>query len=119
MRRIRTALVALGVVLLPGAALAELFAAIAFSPATGKSGTAWNYETQSLAETEAFAQCGVDDCGTVLWFNQCGAIAVGDGYGYGTGYDLSLDAATTTALQYCDQYAANCQVTAAFCNDGY
>ena len=119
MRRTCSTLAALAVVLLPGAALAELFAAIAFSPTTGKSGTAWNFDAQNLAETEAYYQCGVDDCDTVLWFKQCGAIAVGDGYGYGTGYDLSLDAATNTALQYCDQYTSNCQITAAFCNDGY
>ena len=64
--------------LLPGPALAEgLFAAIAFSPATGMSGTAWNFQTQALAETEAYNTCGSKDCDTVVVFQQCGAIAFG------------------------------------------
>lgn len=112
-------LAAVVTVLVPSAALAELYAAIAFSPSTGRSGTSWNYNSQNEAETEAYYQCGIEDCDTVLWFTQCGAIAVGDGYGYGTGYATSLNTATNTALQYCDGYANNCQITAAFCNDGY
>lgn len=122
MRRLSTAAtpcLALFIALLPGTALADLYAAIAYSTTTGKAGTAWNYDSQSLAETEAYSQCGVEDCDTVLWFTQCGAIAVGDGFGYGTGYDLSLATATDTALQNCDGFAANCQITAAFCNEGY
>lgn len=103
--------------LMPGAALAELYAAIAFSPSSGRSGTSWNYGSQGEAETEAYYQCGVNDCNTVVWFTQCGAIAVGDGYGYGTGYASSLDTATNTALQYCLNYTSNCEVTAAYCND--
>lgn len=111
-------LVAVFVTFLPGAALAELYAAIAFSPSTGYSGTSWNFSSQGAAEDEAYAQCGYTDCGTVLWFTQCGAIAVGDGYGYGTGYAPALSTATDTALQNCYGYADNCEITAAFCNDG-
>ena len=104
---------------LPGIASAELYAAIAFSPSTGMSGTAWNFDTQTLAETEAYYQCGQEDCDTVTVFTQCGAIAVGDGYGYGFGYDLSLATATDTALANCDGYTTSCEITAAFCNEGY
>ena len=42
-----------------GAALAEgPYAAIAFSPTTGQAGSSWNFDTEILAETEAFLQCG-------------------------------------------------------------
>lgn len=104
---------------LPSMAAAELYAAIAFSPSTGISGTSWNFDTQNLAETEAYAQCGQEDCDTVTVFTQCGAIAVGDGYGYGFGSDLSLANATDTALANCDGFTTSCEVTAAFCNEGY
>jgi hypothetical protein len=106
--------------LVPGASFAEgLYAAIAFSPATGQSGTSWNYETSMLAETEAYLQCGAEDCDTVVVFQQCGAIAVGRELYYGYGYDLSSATAIETALQQCDALTTNCEITAAFCNDGY
>lgn len=119
MRRFSFAVAALTVTLLPAVAQTDVYAAIAFSPSTGKAGTAWNFATQGMAETEAYAQCGYDDCDTVVWFTQCGAIAVGDGFGYGYGYDLSIDTAVTVALQNCDGYTTNCEITAAFCNEGY
>jgi hypothetical protein len=104
----------------PVAAQAEgLFAAIAFSPGTGMSGTAWNYDTSGLAEAEAGAQCGQGDCATVLVFQHCGAIAVGDGFGYGYGADLSQSSAIDIAMQNCAGFTTGCEVTAAFCNEGY
>ena len=96
-----------------------LFAAIAFSPATGMSGGAWNHATETLAETEAYGQCGAEDCDTVLVFQQCGAIAVGDGFGMGYGSDLSTATANDLALQNCDSYTTNCAITMSFCNEGY
>lgn len=83
------------------------------------AGTAWNFETGMLAETEAYNNCGAEDCDTLVVFSQCGALAVGDGYAYGYGYDLSLSVATDTALANCNGYTGNCEVTAAFCNEGY
>jgi hypothetical protein len=112
-------LVALILALLPGGAMAELYGAISYSTSTGMAGTAWNFQTGSLAETEAYHNCGYNDCDTLVVFTQCGAIAVGDGYVYGYGYDRSLNRASNIALQNCDGYTSNCQITAAFCNDGY
>ena len=44
-----------------GSAFAEgPYAAIAFSPTTGQAGSSWNFDTEILAETEAFLQCGKD-----------------------------------------------------------
>lgn len=106
--------------LLAGTAQAsDLFAAIAFSPTSGQAGSAWNFETALLAETEAYLQCGSEDCYTAVIFNQCGAIAVGDGYGMGYGQDLSSATAIDLALSSCSEYTTNCQITAAFCNEGY
>ena len=96
-----------------------VFAAIAFSPSTGMSGGAWNHATETLAETEAYGQCGVEDCDTVVVFQQCGAIAVGDGYGMGFAADLSSATAQDVALQNCDGYTTNCAITLSFCNEGY
>ncbi len=106
--------------LTPGSLLAEgLYAAIAFSPSTGLSGTSWNFETSMLAETEAYLQCGAEDCDTLVVFQQCGALAVGRELYYGYGYDLSSATAIETALQQCDALTTGCEITAAFCNDGY
>lgn len=102
-----------------GASAEGLYAAIAFSPSTGLSGSAWNFDTDALAETEAYGQCGVDDCYTAVVFQQCGAIAVGDGYGMGFAADLSSATAQDTALASCSEFTTNCQVTASFCNEGY
>jgi hypothetical protein len=101
----------------PGAAQ-ELFAAIAFSASTGKAGASWNYGTGAEAEGEAVAQCGVDDCAPVMVFGQCGAIAVGDGYGMGYAADTSTAVADEKALANCNGFTTNCAVTMSLCNEG-
>lgn len=101
-------------------AMAEgLFGAIAFSPSSGKVGTAWNNDTADLAETEAYLQCGSEDCYTAVVSQQCAAIAVGDGHGMGFASDASSAAVAETALAKCASYTSNCEVTASFCNDGF
>ena len=103
-----------------GPAAAEgLFAAIAFSAATGKAGASWNYATGGEAEAEAVVQCGVDDCGPVMVFGQCGAIAVGDGFGMGYAADSSTAVADEKALANCDGFTTNCAVTMSLCNEGF
>ena len=107
-----------GVIAAP--AMAEgLFGAIAFSPSTGKAGTAWNNDSADLAETDAYLQCGSQDCYTAVISQQCAAIAVGDGHGMGFAADVSTAAVTETALAKCTNFTSNCELTASFCNDGY
>lgn len=118
-RHFRSFGLGLALMALAGAARAEVYAAIAFSPSTGRAGSSWNFDTALLAETEAYSQCGSEDCYTAVIFQQCGAIAVGDGYGMGYGADLSSVMAIDLALNSCEQYTTNCQITAAFCNEGY
>ena len=78
-----------------------------------------NFETETLAETEAYQQCGSEDCDTALIFQQCGAIAVGQGYGWGAASDLSSATAIDNALDICGENDSGCEITAAFCNEGY
>jgi hypothetical protein len=96
----------------------DLFAAIAFSASTGKAGASWNYATGGEAEGEAVAQCGVDDCAPVMVFGQCGAIAVGDGYGMGYAADVTAEVADAKALENCNGFTTNCAVTMSLCNEG-
>ena len=111
--------VALGLALLADPAMAdELFGAIAFSPSTGKVGGGWNFAAKDEASSEAVAQCGVDDCETVVTFPNCGAVAVGDGYGMGFSADKTAEQSEATALSTCDGYTTNCTVTMTFCNEG-
>lgn len=101
------------------AAAQDLFASIAFSPSTGKAGASWNYATGVEAEGEAVVQCGVDDCGPVMVFGQCGAIAVGDGYGMGYAADPLTAVADEKALANCNDFTTNCAVTMSLCNEGF
>ncbi|MEO6299099.1 MAG: DUF4189 domain-containing protein [Paracoccaceae bacterium] len=96
----------------------KLFGAIAFSATTGKVGTGWNYAAKTEASTEAVSQCGADDCDTVVVFPNCGAIAVGDGYGMGFSADKSVAKSEETALSNCTGYTTNCLVIQSLCNQG-
>ncbi len=96
----------------------KLFGAIAFSATTGKVGGGWNFAAKGDASTEAVSQCGADDCDTVVVFPNCGAIAVGDGFGMGFSADKSAAKSEETALQNCTGYTTNCLITQSFCNEG-
>ena len=96
----------------------KLFGAIAFSASTGKVGGGWNYAAKKAATSEAVNQCGADDCDTVVVFPNCGAIAVGDGYGMGFSADKSVAKSEETALSNCTGYTTNCLVVQSFCNEG-
>jgi Domain of unknown function (DUF4189) len=109
----------LGLVLGAAPAVADgLFGAIAFSPSTGKVGGGWNFAAEGEASGEAVAQCGVEDCQTVVTFPACAAVAVGDGYGMGFSADPSVEQSEATALANCDGFTTNCLVTMSFCNEG-
>ena len=96
----------------------KLFGAIAFSASTGKVGGGWNYAAKQAATSEAVSQCGAGDCDTVVVFPNCGAIAVGDGYGMGFSADKSVAKSEETALSNCTGYTTNCLVVQSFCNEG-
>ncbi|MEI6097912.1 MAG: DUF4189 domain-containing protein [Alphaproteobacteria bacterium] len=120
MRNLSALLMALTVALSLGAAPAmadNVFGAIAFSASTGKFGWVKNTADKVAAQSEAVAQCGVEDCATIVTFPNCAAISVGDGFGMGFSADTSLAKAEETALTQCDGFTTNCIISASLCND--
>ena len=103
-------------VLASPAAADGLFGAMAFSPSTGKVGVGFNFPNKDDAATEAVKQCGVGDCDAVVVFPNCGAVAVGDGFGMGFSADNSESKATETALANCSGYTSNCFIIESRCN---
>ncbi len=68
------------------AAARDYYGAIAFSQGSGADGYSTNYSTQGGAQAKALQECG-GGCKVILWFkNACGALAVGKGNGYGSGW---------------------------------
>ncbi|MGV8986746.1 MAG: DUF4189 domain-containing protein [Cypionkella sp.] len=96
----------------------KLYGAIAFSPSSGKFGQGHDFPSKDAASTEAVNQCGVGDCEAVVVFPNCGAVAVGDGFGMGFAADKSAAKSEETALANCNQYTTNCLITTSFCNAG-
>lgn len=95
-----------------------LFGAIAFSASTGKVGAGWNFASKDEASVDAIGRCGVGDCDSVVVFPNCGAVAVGDGFGMGFSADKSVAKSEETALANCSGYTSNCLIVQSFCNDG-
>jgi serine/threonine-protein kinase len=95
------------------AAAQDNYGAIAFSPATGAHGWSYDYPSRSAAENAALANCGryASDCRVPIWFrNACGALAVGAGNGYGSGWGTSRAIAERYALQVCRRYTSGCRI---------
>ena len=91
----------------------DRYGAIAYSPSTGAYGWSYDHVSRAAAEGAALAQCNqrAGDCQVPLWFqNACGALAIGDGGGWGTGWGTSRGLAEGYALQTCRQYTGNCSV---------
>ena len=81
-------------------------------------GIAWSFDSRAGALAEATDQCreyGGTGCEEAGWFeNACGALAVGDGNGYGTGWGDTLAEARRDALAQCR--VADCRVEVARCS---
>ena len=93
------------------AAADENFGAIAFSSSSGATGYSYDYDSRDGAEERALQECG-PGCKVVLWFkNACGALAVGEGSGYGTGWASSRSEAENLAMGYCRQNTSGCEIS--------
>ena len=106
------ALAGLGLLGLPGEARSDIivdddymYAAIAYSPATGKYGYSWNCDTRGEAEQRALNACKADDARIVCWVNNgfC-ALALGDdksrwgvGWSWGDGASTAVRIAVATS----------------------
>ena len=83
-------------------------------------GIAWSFDTPSGALAESIDQCqayGGSDCAEVGWFSEaCGALAIGDGNGYGAGWGDSTAEAERDALSQCRAANPNCRIEVARCS---
>ena len=92
------------------AAAQDNYGAIAFSQESGAHGYSIDYRTRGGAQERALQECG-RHCKVVLWFkNACGALATGDGNGYGTGWAGGRREAEEIAMSACRENAGNCSI---------
>ena len=88
----------------------DLFAAIAYSPATGQAGHGYNYASRWAAEAEAVRMCNAADARVVVWVkNGFCALALGDDKSYwGDGFSYGdKDTASNRAVAECGQRTTN------------
>jgi len=111
--------VVVGLLAFAGAAHArDLYGAIAYSPSTGAHGYSFDYGSRASAERKALSSCRkyARDCRVPLWFrNSCGALAVGNGGGWGTAWGPNRAAAEANALRSCRGHTKGCGVVRWVC----
>jgi serine/threonine-protein kinase len=91
-------------------AAADNFGAIAFAKGNGAVGYSFDYRSRGEAEEQALQECG-RGCAVVLWFKDaCGALAVGEGRGYGTGWSARRGEAEAIAMRNCRSNTDGCTV---------
>ena len=82
-------------------------------------GIAWSFDSSAGAEVEALGQCreyGGTRCAEAGWFQEaCGALAIGDGNGYGTGWGATTGEAGRDALAQCRVSNDDCRIEVARC----
>ena len=85
------------------AAPGDRFAAIAYSPSTGRWGYGNNYPTKAAAIARAVRECGRRDAKTFWCRNAWGALALSDSApgGYGWSWATTAAAARRGALREC------------------
>ena len=109
MKKLRWIVAAGMMVGVPGPLQAEdLHGSIAFSQDDDSAyawGIAWSFDSSAGAQSEALGQCrahGGTRCAEVGWFREaCGALAIGDDNGYGTGWGATTGEAERDALAQC------------------
>ena len=103
-----------------GGSSKKTFGAIAFSRDTGANGYSFQYDSRSGAEARALKECGVhaSDCTVASSFSDaCGALAVGDGNGWGSSRAESIIKAERNALATCRSYEnTNCEIEVSVCS---
>jgi len=82
-------------------AAADNYGAIAFSQRSGAIGYSFDHWSRAAAEARALTECA-GRCRVVLWFrNGCGALAVGHGNGFGSGWATNQWRAQRIAVAVC------------------
>src|ERR1017187_5206665 len=102
----------------------DSFAAIAYSPATGKYGYGNNYRSRSAAEKAALDNCGAEDARIACWVSRgfC-ALALGDdktcwGVGWQYGGGSSNNDAKKSALENCGKRTTGAHIAICLSSDG-
>lgn len=81
----------------------ECFAAIAYSPKTGKYGYSYAKRSQSAAYKSALSYCTEADAKVVGWAKNCYCALAESAEGYGFGYADTANEARQRALKDCPQ----------------
>ena len=118
MKRILASLAVL--TLLAGPALADSYGAIAYSPSTGAAGWSYAYNSRGDAETAARRNCdsSANDCRIAIWFrNGCGAVAVGNRGGWGSGWAYDRHGAQRQSIRSCRKQTGSCRVIRWQCSE--
>jgi hypothetical protein len=100
------------------------YAAIAYSPATGKYGYSYNYRSRSAAESAALRNCPASDARIVCWVNNgfC-SLALGNdrsswGVGWSWGNGASTAEANANALRQCTARTRGARIVLCLSSDG-
>jgi serine/threonine-protein kinase len=90
----------------------DRYAAIAYSPSTGKYGYSYSYGSRCVAERAALDRCRTADASVVVWTrNAWCVLALGDDVGeYGWAWSTSLSCAKSRALAECRNRTTNCYI---------
>ena len=101
-----------------------LWGSIAFSqnPDRGHAwAIVWNSDGTTEAERISLEVCrreGGESCQQVGWFrNACGALAIGDGNGFGAGWGATTAQAEQDALEKCRAANQDCRIEISRCSD--
>jgi hypothetical protein len=100
------------------------YAAIAYSPSTGKYGYSCNLRSRALAEKIALEKCDAEDARIVTWVNKgFVALAVGSdkscwGVGWSYGNGASNTKAKDFALEDCKKRTTDVHIAIALSSDG-
>ncbi|MEZ5873108.1 MAG: DUF4189 domain-containing protein [Nitratireductor sp.] len=112
-RTVTVALAAMMMMAGTSMARADYFGAIAYSPNSGAHGYSYDYGSQGEAEAYAMNECRkyAGDCRVAIWFrNACGALAIGNNGGWGSGWGNNQRRAELEAINTCQQYTSNCRI---------
>jgi serine/threonine-protein kinase len=89
----------------------DKYAAIAYSPSTGKYGYSYNYTSQAGAQRRALAQLNANDAKLVAWSrNSYCALAKGKDNSYGAAYGTTASQARSRALSECQKHSKECSI---------
>jgi Domain of unknown function (DUF4189) len=129
MRRVILPLIGLAASFLAASAQAidvssDSYAAIAYSPSTGKIGYSYDRRSRAAAEDAALKDCGADDATIACWVNRgfC-ALALGNdkscwGSGWRYGDGAKSEAAKQQALDDCRNRTTGAHVALVLSSDG-